>query len=240
MNAINSVTNCSAFRWLCLCLGRQRRADLEVEIQETGYTATTLTTSSGGSIPLSGTYAGAPDFSFPGGTGFTASSTLGSTQGILQGNGEVDSLSSGSQTLTIMITDTGYTQPVGPGYLMDSNSAYTFSGTSSSDSFSFQSFATAGQVAFGTAVPSPGHTYSPLMIFGSDNFDEGNTSFSAGSGYTLTQSYTWVSTGAGDDLLLSGHTTAISTSVVPEPSSLVMFGLGSLGLGVVVMRRQCA
>ena len=65
--------------------------------------------------------------------------------------------------------------------------------------FFVTSFATAGSVPYGdfgaSGVPSPGYTYSPLVL--SDSFNEANTNFTAPGAYTLREVYNWTSSPAG-------------------------------------------
>jgi len=216
--------------------GSARAGNLSISIQEAGYAATTLATGSGGTIDVpSGVVAGAPDFSF---SGFNVTSILGATEGTLAGSGTIDSLNQNPKTLTVLISDNGYTLPAGPNYTMASSSSYSFGfPNSTTDSFSFQSFANPGSVLFAMADPSPGHTYSPLIGFGSDHFDEAPTAFSSGTGYTLTESYVWNSTAANDTFQATGST-IVTGAAVPEPASVVLLGLGSLGLVVIHCRRR--
>jgi hypothetical protein len=227
------VLPCTA---LVLVWAGNARADLTVSIQEGANTPTIVSTTdspTGGIIALNGTFAGAPDFFFD---GFTLTSTLtGPTPGNITGTGTIDSGAAG--TLTILVSDNLFVNPPGPHYQLNSTSSYTGSFPhSSTDSLSFQSFAAAGSDLFGTSFPSPGHTYSPLG--GNGAFNEASTLFTAPSGYTLTQKYVWVSNASGDALQPTGSTTAIFTNAIPEPSSLALFGLGSLGSFVILHRRR--
>jgi PEP-CTERM motif len=213
---------------------------LFLSIQEDNGPVTVLSTT-GTTINAMGSYSGVTDFSFA--SGFSATATLGSTQGKLNGTGTIESTSSAHHTLTIKISEGAYTQPAGPNYVMGSSSSYTdiFLSNSSTDTLSFQSFATAGSVQFGTGVASPGFTYNPLQNLGvgqpgggSDN--EANTNFAAPSGYTLTEIYVWNSYGANDSLNPTGST--IVSAAVPEPSSLILLTLGSVGIVVTRLRRR--
>jgi PEP-CTERM motif len=232
-------------KFLLLCVaavlassGTAGAGELAISIQETGYSLQTFTTSSFSNISISGTYSSsAPDFTF---NGFTASSSQASAEGSLGGVGSIV-VNVPSAVLTIQITETGFTLPPGPNYSMASSSSYTFNGFGTADTLSFQSFATPGQVPFGTGVPSPGHLYDPVLAFGSDSYNEANTPFSAGSGYTLTETFVWTVNSTGtfpdfDNLQPTGQTT-VSGASVPEPSSLVLAGLGLLPMVVIGGRR---
>ena len=230
LTLMKALLSCVA---VVLASAASARADLELSISENGGPATILHAASGGTITPSGVVAGVPDFNF---SGFSATSTLGSTEGELHGTGSIESTGTGKNTLTILVSDTGFTNPPGPHYQMNSSSSYSSIMTSSTTGFvrSFQSFATAGQNIFGMSVPSPGFTYSPIGTgLGSGSHNEAATNFAASLGYTLTQEYVWTSNGAGDLLSPTGSTIA----AVPEPSYLALFGTLAL-VGTVVEHRR--
>jgi len=210
------------------------RAGFSIKIFEDGNmgSATIINQVSGGTISVTGVLAGAPDFNF---VGFSATSNanVATTQGTLQGTGTILSQSAGTHTLTIIESDDGYSSPAFPIKRMDSSSGYTFSG-GGGNSFTFQSFATAGANLFGTGVPSPGHTYSPLVASGA--FNESPVQFTAPSIYTLTQRYDWVSTASGAVFQPTGST--ITSQAIPEPSSLTLALIGGGSLGLIAIRRR--
>jgi hypothetical protein len=206
-----------------------------ISLSEDGGLATqVLSASSGTTLTLSGPYAAAPDFSF---TGFTVTSNADLTSGVqgeLMGTGGILPAGTGTHTLTILVSDNGFTFPAGPDYFTHSSSSFTAVNiATSADTFEFQSYSTPGQQLFGTAVPNPRDTYSPLAASGS-----GPTStvvFTSTTGYTLTQRYEWTSTGSTALFQATGSTI---TQLVPEPASWVMALVGIVGsLGLAMGQR---
>lgn len=233
------------------------RADLYIQVYETvGGVSTTpydisTPTAPGPASSLNvdpsnaGLLAAAPDFTF---SGFGAISQIGATEGDLGSTGTIVVNPGGPNadfpvavTLTILVSETGYTNP-GPTYQMGSSGGYSSNGyLDSGDTISFQSFATPGSNTpppFAMGNPSAIDSYTIATPIGSGSNPTNYSTFTASSGYTLTQSYTWVETNNSSNpntLNVTGSTVA-TASAVPEPSSLVLLGLGSLGL--LVMRRR--
>jgi hypothetical protein len=198
---------------------------------------------SGSSPSLAGSYGSAPDFTF---AGFGVSSTLGAAQGELGGQGNIfytPTVAGSTHTLDIWVSDTGFTNPAGPNYVMGSTSGYTAT-PDDGGSFFFQSFATAGAVPYGnfgaTGTPSPGHSYSPISS--NDNFDEPATNFSASpASYTLTEHYQWTASPEGNLFNPNAQTTAsqpLQPTSVPEPSTMALVGLGAVGFVAYGLRRR--
>lgn len=222
---------------LVLASAGNARATLAILVQEDGTTYDLIS----GSSPQNITGFSTPNFTID---SFTATSAETASQGNIQGVGSIDTGNSDGVThvLTIIVSEDSFTNPSGPNFVLGSSSSYTAVPIvgANPDGYMFQSFATPGQSLFGMTVPSPGTLYAPIEASGSNN--ESPTPFTSTSGYTLTQVYTWTDTGPTVAILQpTGSTvaTAGSSSLVPEPSSLVLFGLGSLGL-LVVSRRRCA
>jgi hypothetical protein len=204
--------------------GNARAGSLAIELSEDGGPASIVAMqTSGGTLTLSGTYAAAPDFNFAGFSVTSNANLTTGTQGEIMGVGTILSTSTAAHTLTILASDDGFTFPAGPHYITSSSSSYTAvlnPLTRSVDSFTFQSFSTPGQVLFGTSVPSPLDTYSPLLP--SDSSPTSTTHFTAAAGYTLTQRYVWDSTGTTFVFQPTGST----ITTIPEPSSWVLALLG--------------
>jgi hypothetical protein len=199
---------------------------IAISLSEDGGLATgVLSASSGTTLTLSGPYAAAPNFSF---NGFTVTSNANLTSGVqgeLMGTGGIVPLGTGTHTLTILVSDDGFTFPAGPDYFTHSSSSYTAVNIGTrADSFMFQSFSTPGQDLYGMAVPNPQDTYSPLAASGSR--PRSTVVLTSNTGYTLTQRYEWISTGS---TTLFQPTASTITQLVPEPASWVMALIGIVG-----------
>jgi hypothetical protein len=211
---------------------------IAISLSEGGGPATqVLSASSGTTLTLSGTYAAAPDFSF---TGFTATSHANLTSGVqgeLMSTGGILPVGIGTHTLTILVSDDGFTFAAGPDYLTHSSSSYTaINIATSADTFEFQSYSTPGQHLFGTGVPNPHDTYFPLTASGSG--PTSTVAVTSSTGYTLTQRYEWISTGSTAVFQATGSSI---TALVPEPESWVIALVaivGSLGLARVQRARR--
>jgi len=136
--------------------------------------------------------------------------------------------------LVIVAYDDGFTLPAGPVYQLSSSSSYTASVGSDSTGDSFFFFSVSGPPTTSVDVTqSPGHNYSPLGSSGS--FNETPVVVNAAPGYSLGQGYAWTSLGTGSIFSPTGLS-VITT--IPEPSSVALLGLGTIGLFVI--RRRLA
>jgi hypothetical protein len=219
--------------------GDARAGTFAIELSEDGHAASVVASqSSGGTLTLSGTYAAAPDFNFAGFHVISNANLTTGSEGEIMGAGTILPTGTSTHTLTILVSDDGFTFPAGPIYITSSSSSYTAVNNPlvpSGDSFIFQSFSTPGQDLFGTTVPSPPDSYSPLLF--SDSGPTSATPFTAAAGYTLTQRYDWVSTGT----TLVFQPTGSTITSIPEPASWVLallgFG-GSIGLASIHRPRR--
>jgi PEP-CTERM motif len=175
-------------------------------------------------------------------SGFNVTANLGGLS--LNGSGTIiNEATTPNSTLTIVISENGYTGPVAT---MGSSSGYSFTGLDSTNTSTFQSFGTVGSVLFDkTGISSPGAAYSiiPVGPIGSGSHDEPNTAFPANSTFTLTQVYTYSVNSAGgntgDTYKPTGVTTAIAApAAAPEPSTLVLLVSGSIGFFAIRRRRR--
>jgi len=136
-------------------------------------------------------------------------------------------------TLTILTSDTNFTQPGGPLSLMNLQSSVsgTTSGAGATDNLTFQSFSDPanGQPATAVSTAKQSLTLSPSF----NNTVNQSWSLGAGGGpYSLANYIT---------LTLSGNATAnitgITTATVPEPT----FGvIPAIALGLLARRRRSA
>ena len=141
------------------------KAELGILIQEDSSTIYSASAASFESLNVpSGQYG---DFLF---SGFTASSSQATAEGDLGGEGSIASTSAATHTLTILVSDDGFTLPTGPNYTMGSSSGYSFTPANFpnayTDTLSFQSFATAGSDLFGNERGESGVSRTRSTILG--------------------------------------------------------------------------
>src|ERR1700723_395960 len=100
---------------LALAWSGSARADMVISLAENGGTPVQVASGPSGTfLTISGTNAGAPEFTF---AGFTVTPTMGASEGELQGTGTIID-AGGPASLTITVSDDGFTNPTGPDYKM--------------------------------------------------------------------------------------------------------------------------
>jgi len=129
-----------------------------------------------------------------------------------------------SNTLTILFSETNVTGPVGS-WLMD------IGGTQSNDSFVFDTWVDAGNSAFAmtTAIGALSSGSSSYALSG------GPFAVPISGTYSITERITLTPVGTG-----GSHTFGANANLrpVPEPSSLVLLGIGLLGVGIGCRRMK--
>jgi hypothetical protein len=161
-----------------------------------------------------------------------------STAGLLQISSLlIENQGSGTGSLTITTSDTGYTAPGGGGSSMslENDIGGTFSiGSAVGNTVTFRSFAdpTNGQPAGSVSTPSLVFLKSTTSTTESFSGSNSVNWIRGGGPYSLTNVAT-VTLAAGGQINLSGTTT-----VVPEPTSVV--ALGALSAAAFGLRRRRA
>ena len=200
--------------------------------EDSGPILTISMPGNGQTISLVGSYSQLPDFTF---VGFAeTSNSPGSTAGQLGGTGTILSVNPG-HSLQMVFYDDGFSLPAGPSYSLRSSSGYTAVIGSDSEGDSFFSQSAAGPSLM-SLTSSPGHLYSPLGS--NDSFDESPVTFSSSPGYVLEQTYRWSSNGT--DTVFQPNGSSVVSAAIPEPSSLVLLGVGAVGLFLIHRRRLTA
>ncbi len=159
-----------------------------------------------------------------------ASITLGDTVDIV--NGDVN-----QHTYTVVLTETGFTNPEGGSLVLAAGDPLTgsFTNPESNESATFQAYVDPNNANYGTTVTAGSQTDT------SGGSTVYSSPFSANSAYSLTESFT-VTLDGGDEFTGSGTSLVNSNSVnsAPAPSSavLTLSGLPLLGLLVFGWRRR--
>jgi hypothetical protein len=215
------------------------RADLEIQLSTDGTTWTPVSQATSGTSAIysNSAFQGLFDVSMLG----ADSNSPGTTPpAYLEGSDtHVANISSGIATLYIKLSDTGFTSPLNPpAILLDSQIGTTVTVGGKDNALTYQSYVDPSN---GEATLT-GFTTGPQMpsITGSPKSSNDDTSKLITSGLTSTYSiteYFKITLDGGSQINFSSGT---NLSAVPEPSSLMLTGLGALGLIGYGLRRRGA
>ena len=165
--------------------------------------------------------------------------TFGATIGTSETN--VTQKTTGPHTFELVLSDKGFTAPIGAGLTLSSSGAVTYSvgntPTSTSDRTTLQSYASASNVLFATDATS-----GPQLSAATGNL---NTSvaftpnpakgpFSAAVNYSMT-SDTVLTLNELNARVTIQTTTTVAT---PEPTSMALLGIGAIGMAGYGWRRR--
>jgi hypothetical protein len=212
----------------------QAKAALMLTLSETGFAPFTVVDSGNtGSLSFIGTYG---DFQTNFVAGISDKLTTPPPPGATLQVESIDvknlSTAGVTKTLTLVLTDDGYTFPTTLGSLDKLDSAFggTFTGATAGDTATFQSFVvapatTTGVQSYTAPVSDPGTTSFSTNVV--------PVNFTQPAAYTLTNTTTISLTGAFEQSNLSGTTTV--TAAVPEPVSLAAV---ALALPLALRRRS--
>ncbi len=136
--------------------------------------------------------------------------------------------SNATKTLNVSFTDTGFMAPGDPGDLIPVVSSVGSASVMAGSQVTFTSYVDPGNIAFGNAlalapvVCSPGPSCSSDVVL----------YFNRPAQYSLTN-VTNLQVAAGQSVSFDG----LTTSAVPEPGSMLLFGTGLMGLAGAARRR---
>jgi hypothetical protein len=208
------------------------RAALLLTVSEPGFAPAFGTPSSPNTIDLIGPYG---DFNTNIVIGFTNSNTPTSVAELqIQSLQVIDNSNTGPKTLTISLTDTGFTFPGSPGQtlLMTSSIGGTFTQPVAGDKLTFQSSATPGGGGPIIAVSTPVQSYTAPSNFPGAvavTVPDQTALFPATGGYSLSNQLTLSLSSNGETANLSGSTT-VAVAAVPEPTCGAITAVAAVGL----------
>jgi hypothetical protein len=221
---------------ISLGVPRPAHAYIEIDYSINGGARMLGASDSGGSVSWTNhSVGGLFDVSFSFGT----SNSPGNAQALVtQANNSVSTLySSGSNTLSIFVSSTGFTSPMSPPFMLLGTSS-SITQNSGQTNVVFTSYVDPNNNPFGMS----GSSVMSTQVAYSATGQQGTGATAVSQPFTLsTSAYSLTNKGdytmaAGTDLtVVSGNS---SISAVPAPPGIVLAGVGILALGVGGMARR--
>ncbi len=228
---------------LAMTMAAPARADLMIQLSTNGTTWTTVATEASGTLA---SYT-SPITNFSGFSiqALTTSSNSPGSSGfadLLGSDTSITNKNSATATLYIKLSDTGFTDPYTPGLIsVDSHVGGTVIKPGTANLMTFQSYIDPANGEATTTGFTPGaqNKASGLSITSEAYSNDAYLNITSGltQPYSVTE-YLKVTLSKGSEINFSTSTTL--TSAVPEPSSLVLAGLGALAMVGYTLRRRKA
>lgn len=226
---------------LALGMTTPARADLVIQLSVNGTSWTTVADEpSGTSASYTSPSTNFHGFSIQSLT--TASNSPGDSgfADLLGSDTSITNKNTSAATLYIKLSDTDFTSPYTPGLIsVDSHVGGTVIRPGSGNLMTFQSYidpadGEATEIGF---TPGAQDKATGLSITSGSFSNDAYLNITSGLTlpYSITESFQ-VTLSKGSEINFSSSTTL--TSAVPEPSSLVLAGLGALGVGGFALRRK--
>jgi len=152
--------------------------------------------------------------------------------------------STGAGTVTLVFSQNGITAPVGVGTIFETLTAHVI-GTSGSVGVTYSTLGDNSNTLFGQ-LPSPnipgtaGQASLTTTVTPGGTTQSATGAFTATSPYSLTEVLVLTFSAAGTVSLSLSSDTSAGFTAVPEPSTMAIAGLGSLGFIAYGLRRRKA